>query len=435
MTMWGIYNVLLNGTTLGGIVFIGNKIYCVYAGAGLHEDCTEWVNGKECEAYPAGIDIHVHDRWGEPEKETPETLIASCHEGGVATVCGMGNTKPPYVFAHQTEARFAGFAGKPLNFFGWMACTRDNKKERQETRTHQKDKVIGGKLMMASTNNPESLVDDEPSQMQILEENASLGITTAVHAEAEDLLNRSRAQYEQLFNPLRVEHHCLVRSGPVEVVGVTRILDLHHTVAPASPLHICHIASNGSVEAIMRAKDRGQNVTFETGPHYWSFDENWLQGENGGLFKMNPALRTLEDKDAIFRFLCEGTVDVMATDHAPHERGKKRNYNLDSCPSGLPGVQWALLLVYQLMRQGYITKQQFIGLTSEKAAKILGLKKGALKPEFDADVVLIDPSQDTYFSDETTHSKAGYNPYRLTTINGRITGLVIAGTMVKNHLT
>lgn len=426
--MTGINNILINGTTPGCIVLDGKLIEGVYEQGDKTPFVDCWIDGHGCEAYPAGIDMHVHDRWGEPEREDPQHLEAACIQGGTATIVTMPNTKPPYDRAEQTQARLSGF--EAVNVLAWIAATRTNFTDRREAHRLFGRQISGSKLMTASTTNPETLVDDEPSQRLILEQNAEIGCITTIHAEAENWINRNRQDHALMFGQLTVQHHCKIRESEVEVEGIRRILNIHREVG--GRIHIAHVSTVGGIRLILVAKDRGQNVTFETCPHYWTFNESWLERENGGRFKMNPALRSPDEQKAVLNHFLAGDVDVSATDHAPHPRKLKGLLGLDECPSGVPGVETHIPLVHRLKKSGVISAERFISLTSGRAAQILGLNKGALKPGFDADIILIDPNRKKVISDGTVRSKCGWSPYSGETVC-QIPLVIIGGKIVRHY--
>jgi len=427
--MIGIYNIVINGETPGSIVVNGNVIEGTYKQGALTPAVGEWINGHGCESYPAGIDPHVHDRWGEPEREDTEHLEAACIEGGVGTIVVMPNTKPPYDRAEQTTARLSGF--NTINVLAWMAATRTNYNERCEVHRFFPGLIPGSKLMMASTNNPETLVDDDLSQRRILEENADIGCITTIHAEAEDLINRNRLDYQRMSRQLMVAHHCKVRASPVEVEGIRRILNIHRDVG--GRIHIAHVSTVGGIELILDAKARGQLVTFETCPHYWMLNDSWIERQNGGDYKMNPALRPPAEQQRVFEYFCSGAVDLSATDHAPHPSRLKTLPGLDECPSGVPGVETNIPLVYRLKQRGDISAKQFVDLTSRHAAQILGLNKGELKAGFDADIILLDPRKTETLADDRIKSKCGWTPYRGEEVSP-VALMIVGGQIVKNDL-
>jgi dihydroorotase len=426
--MIGVKNVLINGEEPGAIVFDGKLIHNVYKPGDILPSDVDWINGHYCEAYPAGIDMHVHDRWGETKREDPEHLEAACVAGGTATIVTMPNTIPPFDQANQTRKRLAGF--NSINVLAWIAATRTNYKEREEAYHSFPRQIPGAKLMMASTNNPHTLVDDSLSQRHILEDNADLGCITTIHAEAEDLIKRNEKDYEQMYGRLLRQHHCKIRESPVEVEGIRRILNIHHDVG--GRIHIAHVSTADGIKLILRAKDRGQNVTFETCPHYWTFNSSWVEAENGGFYKMNPALRSPEEQLIVLQHLCNGDVDVSATDHAPHPRDAKTSPLLSECSSGVPGVETNVALLYELKTRRMISTKRFIDLASANAAKILGLNKGELAAGYDADMILIDPIAKTKLDDAGVKSKCGWTPYAGMNVN-KIVFVVIGGQVVAQN--
>ena len=431
--MWGIYNVHINGGGKGQIVFDGNKIFDVYqTGRPTPREITEWVDGKGAFAEPAMVSMHEHDRWGESHKEDPEHLERAAIAGGMGTIAPMPNTNPAFIYFRQFEERLAGFKNSPLTVKAFGGVTRDNFSERREMWKYHRNSLAGFKLAMASTTNPATLVDDRPSQRKILEENAEIGALTAIHAEAEDYINRSRQQILREQGSLLVRHHCLVRNSEVEVEGVRRILEDHYAIGSKSPIHICHLSTLGGLYLVKRARERGQNVTCETCPHYWVFNQTMIERVSAGKYKMNPALRPPWEQQGIMEALCRGEIDVVTTDHAPHEPEAKLHEELDKCPSGVPGVQTALLLTFDLRARGLMTKETFTKVTSENAARLLVLNKGVLKKGADADVVLIAPDETTTFTDESMKYKWATTPFHGMTVAGRITTVVLGGKIVKS---
>ena len=433
--MIGLRNVVIDGQR-SRIVFEGKQIFYICGDEGPLASDIAWTNGKRCQAFPATIDIHDHDRWGESAKEDPEHLEVACYEGGVGTIITMPNTIPAYVRADQAEIRLAGFSKSNLTVLAWGGTTRDNFQERLQMLQYSQRRTPGFKLAMASTTNPATLIDDYVSQRRILEENAVLNALTLVHAEAEDWINASRAEIQaKIANAeLGVEDHCRVRASEVEVEGIRRILQAHYEIRSQAPIHICHLSTVGGLNEIIKAKNRGQLVTCEVCPHYLVFNESMLRGVNGGFYKMNPSLRPPREQNAMVDALCNGEIDMVASDHAPHKKDEKKQTLLDKCPSGVPGVQTLTLLVYHLMSRGLITAERYVELTSANAAKLVGLKKGKLAIGYDGDVVLIDPNESTLFTNQSMKYKCGWTPFHGMHASGKIRMLILGGKIVKEDM-
>jgi dihydroorotase len=153
-------------------------------------------------------------------------------------------------------------------------------------------------------------------------------------------------------------------------------------------LHIAHVSTSGSVEIIREAKRRGINITAETCPHYFSITEKAVEGFNTNA-KVNPPLRTDEDVEAMKEGLRDGTIDVIATDHAPHHKNEK-GLQFDLAPPGISGLETALPLSLSLVEEGVISMNDLVVKMALNPARILGLGKGTLKEDADADIVIVD---------------------------------------------
>jgi dihydroorotase len=192
-------------------------------------------------------------------------------------------------------------------------------------------------------------------------------------------------------------------------------------------LHIAHVSTEGSVKIVREAKALGLHVTAETCPHYFSITENAVKGYDTNA-KVNPPLRTEKDINAIKEGLKDGTIDAIATDHAPHHKDDKLG-EFDQAPCGISGLETALSLSLKLVHDGILTMNQLAEKMAVNPAKILGLKKGTLKPGSDADIVIIDPKKEFKVDSEKFISKGKNSPF-----NGwTLTGMPVI-TICKNRL-
>jgi len=193
-------------------------------------------------------------------------------------------------------------------------------------------------------------------------------------------------------------------------------------------LHIAHVSTRGSVEIIRRAKARGVRVTAETCPHYFTITEQSVEGYNTSA-KVNPPLRTDDDISAIKEGLRDGTIDVIATDHAPHHADEKL-LEFDRAPSGISGLETALSLSMRLVDEGVLTYTQLCRKMALAPAEILGLDKGTLKKESCADVVIIDPVKEYIVIKERFLSKGKNTPFNGMTLKGIPTAVVVKGKYI-----
>ena len=174
-------------------------------------------------------------------------------------------------------------------------------------------------------------------------------------------------------------------------------------------LHVAHVSTEGSVRLIAQAKERGIRVTAETCPHYFSITEDAVMGYNTNA-KVNPPLRTAKDVAAIKEGLRNGTIDVIATDHAPHHRDEKL-LEFDKALSGISGLETAFALSLRLVDEGVLTMSTLVEKMAWNPVKILGMQKGTLKAGADADVVIVDASKEFIVEPVAFASKGRNTPF------------------------
>ncbi len=194
-------------------------------------------------------------------------------------------------------------------------------------------------------------------------------------------------------------------------------------------VHICHISTKGSVELMRNAKKKGINVTCETCPHYFSLTEEAVRGFNT-YAKMNPPLRTREDVDAIIEGIKDGTIDAIATDHAPHHEDEK-NVEFDHAANGIVGFETAFSLgMTYLVKPGHIDVKTLIEKMSVNPANILNLGKGVLNPERPADIVVFDPEKEYEVDISKFSSKSKNSPYNGYKLTGKVIHTIVGGKIV-----
>ena len=194
-------------------------------------------------------------------------------------------------------------------------------------------------------------------------------------------------------------------------------------------LHLCHISTEGSLEIIRFAKAQGLQVTAETAPHYFTLDDSIL-GDYDTNKKMSPPLRTKKDVEAIKRALQDGTLDVIATDHAPHHYDEK-NVEFEKAPFGIVGLETSFSLSYtQLVKSGLLSKMALIERMSTKPAEILGIDKGNIEVGKIADITLLDPDSTYTITEETFAGKSKNSPFIGMEVQGEVARTIVAGKTV-----
>jgi dihydroorotase len=211
-----------------------------------------------------------------------------------------------------------------------------------------------------------------------------------------------------------------------EINAVTR--DLNMAALTGKPLHFCHLSTQGAVEAVRAAKAKGLAVTCETAPHYL-FLTHEAVGDYDANAKMNPPLRTQADLEALRAALADGTIDVIATDHAPHSILEKEVEFIDAA-FGVTGLETSLPLMLELVRDGVITPARLVELMSLNPARLLKLPAGDLAPGRPADVTIVDPRINFTLRPEDSQSRSKNSPFWGRPLTGRAVHTIVGGRVV-----
>jgi dihydroorotase len=366
---------------------------------------------------PGLIDMHVHLREpGEEHKETIETGTMAAATGGFTAVACMPNTNPvndcqsvtrlilekaeqAYSRVYPVGAISKGSQGESLAEFGEMKKA--------------------GAVAVTDDGKP---VSDSQMMRRALEYASNYNIMVISHSE-DFSLSRNGAMNEGFVS---------TRMGLKGIPSIAEEIMVYRDLALAEytgcPLHLAHISTKESINLIRLAKQKGCPVTAETAPHYFSLTEEAVDDYNTNA-KMNPPLRTQEDIDAVIGALIDGTIDVIATDHAPHSILEK-DIEFDQAANGIIGLETSVPLALALFRKGYIDEARLVELLSENPAKILGVKGGSLSIGADADIAVIDPEHQFVLHENDIASKSKNSPFigaklqgkaLLTICGGRIT--------------
>lgn len=348
---------------------------------------------------PGLIDMHVHLREpGFEYKENIRTGTFAAIKGGFTTVCCMPNTNPVNDHASVTEfiirkAKQEGYC----SVYPIGAITKGQKgDELAEIGTMKNEGCIAfsddGRPVMNST-----------VMKRALEYSKTFGVPIISHSE--DLtLSEGGVMNEGLLSV-----KLGLRGIPPEAEQIMIFRDILLAELTGGRLHIAHVSTAGSVRLIREAKKRGVNITAETCPHYFSITEDAVEGYNTNA-KVNPPLRTVKDVEAIKEALADGTIDVIATDHAPHHNDEKLN-PFDSAPFGISGLETAFGLSMKLVQEGILTKKELIEKMTVNPAKILGINEGTLKTNSFANLVIINENKEYVVKAENFVSKGKNTPF------------------------
>ena len=380
------------------------------------------VDGAGAVLCPGLIDLHVHFREpGQTDKETIETGCRAAVAGGFTSVCAMANTKPVNDSASVTEFMLARAARVGLcRYFPVGALTRGLAGEELADYSALKE---AGCVAFSDDGQP---VMDASVFRKAMEYAKWLDMPIAVHEEDKNLAGSGYMNEGAAGAALG----CLGIPAEAEEVMVARDLALiRHTPART---HFQHVSTKGALHAIRLAKNEGLPVTCEVAPHHFALTDRELAGFDPD-FKMNPPLRSQADVDAILEALADGTVDAIATDHAPHTRSDKE-VDLPSAPFGIIGLETALPLAIELLvRRDVIGLARAVELLTAGPARVFSLDKmklGSLAPGSPADFTLFDPAATVNVNRAFIKSRSFNTPFKDWELHGKVLGVWVGGKPV-----
>jgi dihydroorotase len=371
---------------------------------------------------PGLIDMHVHLREpGREEDETIATGTAAALAGGVTSVACMPNTEP--AIDSKAAAEFILLQANRAhnaNVFPIGAVT----KGRQGSELAEIGGLVdGGAVAFTDDGTP---VTSAEIMRRALEYCRMFDKAVLVHAE--DLELTRGGVMNEGFESMRLG----LRGMPAAAEEVMIHRDIELAALTGGRLHILHVSTAGGVDLIRRGKQQGVRVTGEACPHHFTLTDKCLRSFDSN-FKMSPPLRTDADIAAIITGLKDGTLDVLATDHAPHAIEKKMR-ELDQAPNGIIGLETLLpICVGALIEPGHLTWPQMIAKLTSNPAKVLGINRGTLQTGAIADVTVIDPVAQWTIDPSRFRSKSRNCPYAGWKVHGRADLVVVAGQVRFQH--
>lgn len=401
----------------GDVLIEGSKIVSVGQNLPMPSGC-EVIDARGVLVLPGFVDLHVHFR--EPGFEYKETIAsgsAAAVAGGFTTVCCMPNTDP--VNDNQAVTEFIlerGRAAGLANVFPIGAITkRSEGKELAEIGDLRRSGCVAisddGKPVM------NSLV-----MRRAMEYALAFGLTIVDHCEDLNLAEGG------CMNEGLVSTELGLPGIPAVAEDVMVARNLLLAELTGARIHLAHISTAGSVRMVREAKARGIKVTAEACPHHFTLTEEAVRGYNTHA-KMNPPLRTSEDVRAIKEGLRDGTIDVIATDHAPHAVQEKQQ-DFTEAPFGIVGLETALPLTLSLVEEGVLSLGQAVTKLTAAPAAAFGLPKGTLAVGADADVTLVDPSAQWQVDPNLFRSKSRNTPFAGWKVKGRVLTTIVGGRVV-----
>lgn len=393
----------------------GARILRIGKGLEKPEGC-EVIDAEGLLAAPGLVDVHVHFRDpGFPEKEDIFTGAAAAARGGFTTVVMMANTKPPIDNPGTLACVLEKGRGTGIHV---LSCANVTAGMQGKELTAMEELAEAGAAGFTDDGVP---LLDEGLVRRAMERTAKLDTVISFHEEDPGLIDNNginRGKASEFFG---------IGGSPREAEIRLVERDLKLALETGAKINIQHISTRESVKLVRRARAQGSNIHAEATPHHFTLTES-AAIQYGSLAKMNPPLREEEDRLAIIRGLVDGTIDIIATDHAPHTAQEKER-PITEAPSGIIGLETALALgITQLVEEGYLTMGQLLRLMSTNPANLYRLDAGYLAEGGPADIILIDTAAE--FVPEGYASRSSNTPFTGWRLRGKVVRTIAGGVVL-----
>ncbi len=368
---------------------------------------------------PGLVDIHTHLR--EPGFEYKETIASGTKaavKGGFTAVCCMPNTQPI-----NDEPAITRYILKKADADG--ACSvypigAITKGQNGETLAEMAALAEAGCVAFSDDGRP---VMDSLIMRRALEYSRIFGLPIVSHAED------TRLSEEGVMNEGITATRLGLRGIPNAAEDVMVARDIALCELTGGRLHVAHVSTRGAVRLIREAKSRGLPVTAETCPHYFTITEEAAAGFNTAA-KVNPPLRSKKDVTAVCEGLADGTIDVIATDHAPHHREEKA-MGFDNAPPGISGLETALSLSLRLVSKGVIDLNRLVSLMALNPCAIMAIPTRKIEKGFDANLLLVDPDKEWEVDPDLFVSLGKNTPFESLRLKGRAVKTIVYGKVIE----
>src|SRR5271169_6308175 len=395
------------------------RVAAVAAPGKLRGQAKRTFNAKGCIVAPGFIDLHVHLREpGQAHKETIATGTAAAAAGGFTSVCAMPNTVPVNDSAEITRWMRAAERGAQVNVFPIAAATVGSLGEKLTSFAALKR---AGAVAVSDDGRP---ILDDKLMRDALRAAARLNIAVVQHAEDSHLT----AGCSMNLGPTSFRLGLRGMPNAAESDIVRR--DIAFARETKSHIHVAHISTAEAMDAVRQAKKSGIRATAEVTPHHFTLiDENI--GEFDTHYKMNPPLRSLADRQAMITGIVDGTIDAIATDHAPHAFHEKQ-VEFERAAFGIIGLETALPIAITVLHHHFkLPLWRIVELLSSGPARVFGLEGlGTLAPGAHADVTIFDPEKKWTFDASQSRSKSRNTPYDGWSFTGKVISTIVAGKAV-----
>lgn len=394
-------------------------IAAVGTGIAPDEQEVEVIDARGLVVAPGLIDLHVHLR--EPGNEDVETVAsgaAAAAAGGFTAVCAMPNTDP--VTDNQAAVGFIRSQGERAQQARVYPIGAISLGQKGQHLAEFGEMVGAGAVAVSDDGKP---VVSSHLMRTALEYARTFGIPVADHCE-DPSLTAGASMHEGI-----VSTRLGLKGYPAAGEEIMVARDILLAELTGGHVHLCHLSSRGSVELVRRAKEKGLRVTAEVCPHHYALTHEAVEGYNTNA-KMSPPLREPADRESLRQALRDGTIDVIATDHAPHHYDAKER-EFEDAPNGIIGLETAFALgVTELVETGLMTLPELLLRMSTAPARVFGLPGGTLAVGAPADVVLLDAAARWTVDPVSFLSKSRNTPFAGRELTGRAEATIVGGRIV-----
>ena len=389
------------GQRTGDVKIDGEKIVKVEPAIDA-ENHDEVIDATGKYLLPGVIDDQVHFRTpGFEHKEDFEHATRACAKGGVTSFLEMPNTNPTTTTVERLHEKLESASKRCfVNYGFYMGATPNNLVELQSAK-----RTPGIKIFIGSSTG-DLLVDEQSALEQIF---AETSLPICAHCEDESTIRKNR---ETIGESNQIADHSRVRDHRAAVIATTRAIDL--STRHNHPFHVLHVSTADEIPLIAEA---GDLISAEVCPHHLFFQIDDYE-RLGSWVKMNPSIKTRADNEALWNALLDGTISLVATDHAPHTLEEKQ-LPYPECPSGLPAIENSLALMLNQVHLGRCTLEQVVGWMCEAPAKVWNIaNKGKIAEGWDADLVLVDLDLEQQIVNERQQTKSKWSPWHGESLTG-----------------